>query len=259
MKAASLAILLSISFLVTPLAHAWGADGHRLVAQIAEANLTPKARQNVEALLAYEPGATMVSVATWADETRTPTTAPWHFVNFPRGDCNYQPPVECRDGRCLVAALARQEVILADREAPIEDREKALKYVIHLVGDAHQPLHAGFLDDKGGNRYQVNFEGRSSNLHKLWDSGLIRYFGITSPAYEQQMTALSHDPSYNDGDRNAVDWVEHSCRLAQAPWMYPPHKVPASYAPQVQAQLDTQLIVAGVHLADVLNSLLGSP
>ncbi len=127
----------------------WGAEGHQIVAEVAYSQLTPKATAGVDLLLAREPGATPTSVSTWADEHKAPATARWHFVNFPRGNCHYEPACDCSDGECVVAAIERERAVLAS-DASSEKRLKALKYVVHLVGDIHQPLRTGWGDDKGG-------------------------------------------------------------------------------------------------------------
>ena len=206
-------------------AGAWGREGHEIVAAVAEAHLDPTARAAVAQLLAVEPGATMESVASWADEVRNRTTARWHFVNFPRGDCNYQPPVECRKGECLVSAFDRERAILGDRALPIEEREQALKYIIHLAGDAAQPLH-DWGPDRGGNAYQVRFDDRGTNIHHVWDTELIRTYAIEDaghwgrrPNYRGLTAELVRD-SFQlkiPNDQNPVDWVEAGCREAQKP------------------------------------------
>lgn len=115
----------------------------------------------------------MASVSTWADEVRSRETAAWHYVNPPDGSCSYEPARDCPGGNCVVEAINGQVAILKSRASDAE-RLVALKWVVHLVGDVHQPLHAGFKGDKGGNRYQVQAFGRGMNLHSLWDGGLIR-------------------------------------------------------------------------------------
>lgn len=81
-----------------------------------------------------------------------PVQASWHYVNFTRGDCAYDESRDCPDGYCVVGSIKRQLQVLASN-APDDRRLTALKYVVHFVGDVRQPLHAGFLDDKGGNKY----------------------------------------------------------------------------------------------------------
>jgi len=144
---AVLAALLAAMTAAPPDASAWGADGHRLIAEVAETRLSAPARAEIDRLLALEPGATLASISNWADEYRSSSTAHWHYVNLPRdSSCSYEPGRSCIQGGC----------------------------VVHFVGDVHQPLHAGFADDRGGNRLQLQAYGRGANLHTLWDSALIQ-------------------------------------------------------------------------------------
>jgi hypothetical protein len=112
-KYAVLALLCVTPMLSQP-AFAWGEDGHKIIAMLAEAQLTPAARKETHRLLALEPGQTLASISTWADQHRNPTTARWHYVNFPRGNCNYEPERDCADGKCIVSAIDRQTEILVE-------------------------------------------------------------------------------------------------------------------------------------------------
>lgn len=240
-------------------AQAWGAEGHRLVASVAEQGLSPAARAEVERLLALEPGATLASISTWADEHRSPQTGAWHYVNFPRdAGCSYEPARDCEDGACVVGAIERQVEVLKNSRAPDEARLKALKYVVHLVADVHQPLHAGFADDRGGNSYQVQAFGRGSNLHSLWDSGLLRNRAGGAEAVMQELKAGQgvQRPSPADS-RTAAQWAAESCRLVSAPDFYPEgHKIDAGYAEAHDPALRQRLAEAARRLAGVLNSSL---
>ena len=118
--------------------------------------------------------ASLASISTCADDNRTPVTAPWHYVNLPRdGTCRYEAERDCVSESCVVAAIERQAAVLAS-SASDEARLSALKYVVHFVADVHQPLHAGFADDRGGNTYQLQAFGRGTNLHAVWDTALIQ-------------------------------------------------------------------------------------
>ena len=235
-------------------AFAWGADGHRLVAEEAEPLLTPAARAEVDRLLKLEPDATLESIATWPDEVRTPGTAPWHYVNFPRdGDCTYVAPRDCKDGACVVGAIETQTAILAST-APDAEKLVALKYVVHFVGDVHQPLHAGYADDKGGNTYQVQFAGRGTNLHSVWDSGLIRNW----PGGLDALRAAVHAKAEAPEDSSApAQWAEESCRAVSAPGFYPSgHVLDDAYVARMDPLVVERLAAASRRLAGVLNRAL---
>lgn len=235
-----------------PLVFAWGENGHKIVAMLAEAQLSSLARQEVNRLLALEPGATLPSISTWADEHRSPATAPWHYVNFPRGECNYQAERDCPDGKCVVGAINRQIEIL---HSPGDDvkRLTALKYVVHFVGDIHQPLHAGFGHDRGGNSYQLQAFMRGSNLHAVWDSGLINAMQKENDAIVKDLLVLSQ-PIQKSAFSAAATAME-SCHIVSRPDFYPDRLVTPAYVKTYGPVLADQLARAGYRLAQVLNEL----
>jgi hypothetical protein len=189
---------------LAPSTWAWGCEGHQIVALIAEKHLNPHAakmsRQILDAsaidaaLSRYCKQSGLdpfVDSSTWADDERSvkPETGPWHFVDIPRGAARgdlarYCPPAT----GCVVVALAEQVRVLRDPAASAQARADALRFVIHFVGDIHQPLHATTNNDMGGNCVPVTFfdrapeeknverESYSPNLHSVWDEGIIEHF-----------------------------------------------------------------------------------
>ncbi len=140
---ASLALLANT--MVVSDAYAWGAQGHRLVGRVAETGLSPTARAEVDRLLAGEPVPSLAAIAPWADELRAndpdlgKRSANWHYVNMAEDGCAYQAARHCPDGNCVVEALKQQSALLANHKLPDAARLQALKFVVHLVGDIHQP------------------------------------------------------------------------------------------------------------------------
>lgn len=197
-------------------AQGWGAEGHRLIGDLAERQLTPTARAEVSRLLAAEPGSSLASIATWADEIRSRETASWHYVNPPPGNCSYERARDCEEGQCAVEALATQVNILKSK-IPDDARLSALKWVVHLVGDVHQPLHAGFKGDKGGNLYQVQAFGRGTNLHSLWGGVLIR----NSAGGLDALRAATASPEVAVAAApEAGAWAMESCKIVVTPGFY---------------------------------------
>lgn len=158
----------------------WGGMGHRVIARVAAGRLSPTARREVRRLLGNE---SLAKVSTWADEVRRdrPVTAPWHYVNIPIYDSVYRPERVCRDG-CVISALEEQLALLADRSLPRAERAEALKWVVHLVGDMHQPMHVGDRGDRGGNDVRITWDSMPGNLHGLWDTGLLLATGLDENA-----------------------------------------------------------------------------
>ncbi len=252
---------LSLMLVLLPTAvQAWGGQGHQVVANLAQAQLGAKAKREVERLLALEPGQTLASISTWADEHRSPATAAWHYVNFPKNSCSYSAERDCPDGQCVVAAIDRQRDILASTAAD-EVRLRALKYLVHLVADVHQPLHAGYGEDRGGNSYQLQAFMRGTNLHAFWDSGLIRALnqdtGVmtarlalsnASPARRQELERAGGAVTFN-----AAQAAEESCRIVGQPGFYPGRLVDPAYIQRFTPIMEQRLQMAGTRLAGLIN------
>lgn len=233
--------------------HAWGAEGHRLIGDLTESQLTPTARAEVIRLLALEPGASLSSIATWADEIRSRETASWHYVNPPPGNCSYERARDCEDGQCAVEALSTQVEILKSK-ASDEQRLIALKWIVHLVGDLHQPLHAGFKGDKGGNLYQVQAFGRGTNMHSLWDSGLIRNRAGGLDALREATTTAG---TATATPARPVSWAVESCEIVVKPGFYPDGNfIEQGYVDQWDPVLVARLRAAAQRLAATLNETL---
>jgi nuclease S1 len=259
-------LLLLALFCIALPALGWKREGHRIVADLAQRKLSAQAQAEVARLLANEPEPSLAGVADWADEVRkadpTDRRASWHFVNFRDGTCDYVPARDCPDGNCVVAAINRQFLILSDRSRPDAERRDALKYLVHLVADVHQPLHATPRRDKGGGDYQVELDGRGTNLHAVWDRDIILASGLSPADYAARLAAqapLSPDPT-GRSDRPAVDWALESCRIVRDGNLYPPgHHVGPDYLRGQRATVEGRLRLAGDRLAGMINYALAPP
>jgi hypothetical protein len=166
---------LAVVALLPAPAFAWGKTGHRVIGAIAERMVGHRARGGVRAILGSE---SIAEASAWPDFERSDPDAfwqkeagPYHYVTVPAGktyDVGAAPP----EGDA-VTALKRFTATVRDRNAPLADRQLALRFIIHIVGDLHQPLHVGNGTDKGGNDVKVIFQREPTNLHAVWDSGLI--------------------------------------------------------------------------------------
>jgi hypothetical protein len=182
-------------------AHAWGCEGHQVIALLAESHLTPRALAKVKQILSDSPidptlsryckegGIDLMSdSATWADDFRTqhPETGPWHYIDIPLGTTRRDIAKFCEPQEgCVTRAIADQLVILRSPETDPRKRADALRFVIHFVGDLHQPLHATTNNDQGGNCVPVAYfdilpqlrnpqaESYAPNLHGIWDTNIL--------------------------------------------------------------------------------------
>jgi len=174
--------------LIVPLpAYAWGPEGHEVIARIAADNLSPAAHLRISQLLGGDAPALMVLDSNWADEIRAdrPETTNWHFVNIEIGSKGYNAGRDCARDDCVVAQIGRDAAILRDPKTSHAAKLDALRFLIHFVGDLHQPLHAADRHDKGGNNLIVLLGKRRTNLHHVWDEELVKrsvLMSIKSPA-----------------------------------------------------------------------------
>jgi len=276
-----IALLLPVLLAVSPAALAWSALGHRLVGALAERHLSPAAEREVRTLLAGEPDPTLAGVAYWADGLRNAdperfkATSRWHYVNTPAGSCAYDPARDCPDGQCVVGAIEAQRRILADRGQPAAARRDALKFLVHLVGDAHQPMHAGNHDDKGGNDFQVSLRTplapeayardryvdgvQGTNLHAVWDYYVLASLGLDLPHYTTRLDALPWPPKV-ESPAGAAAWAGESCRLIDGRHLYPQgHALDRAYLDAERPLAEQRIRQAAYRLAILLDEALGTP
>jgi hypothetical protein len=241
----SLIFLLSVGLILI----SWGIIGHRTVAQIAENHLTPQA-----------------DVSTWADEVRSDpeykSTASWHFLNLPLG-LNYAQFVEAvksQQNENVYSALLKCEHEIGDKNVSWDKRKADLKFIVHLIGDLHQPMHISRAEDKGGNTIQVQFDGKGTNLHSLWDSKLIERQGLS-------YTEMAK--SYDTATPEQISEWQHDDVLK---WVYESYEISSQLYTEVEkgTKLDDDYYIkhiptvrqriekGGIRLAGVLNELFKS-
>jgi hypothetical protein len=262
--ASCLAALLALSLASLP-AYAWGPLGHRLVARLAEDGLSPQARTGIDRLLKGEADPSLAGIANWADELRAndpglgKRSARWHYVNIGDPGCAFDAARDCPNGDCVVVALEALSRILADASRSDAERLQALKFVVHLAGDVHQPLHAGNAQDRGGNDFQVNWRGKGSNLHSLWDSGMLNAQRLDEDAWLARLQALPAPAPVSPLPAAAPRlWAERSCRIVAAPGFYPRgHVIDDAYVAAHLPTAEAQLRLAGANLAAMLDTALG--
>lgn len=261
-SASALVWIALLLVLFAPRAMAWGPAGHRIVADLAERQLTPATRTEVRQLLGRSDARALSDVATWADDLRNDrthkasarATAKLHYINFADAQCRYDAARDCVGGNCVVAAIDRYARILGDRTRPDAERAEALRFVVHFVGDAHQPLHAGYRRDRGGNRYQVQLKGRGSNLHAVWDSPVL---GSRKLGWRAYANALARQPLRRAGG-TPRHWAEESCRATRDDGVYPRgHRIDGRYLDQMRPLAERRVREAAARLASLLNRELG--
>lgn len=267
-----LVTLLLLVILPSAQSFAWGFKGHQIVADIARNHLSSTAKQNLQALLGNDD---LAAITNWADEVRPnrPETFGWHFVDIPGNaggfseerDC-YRPddkhPTSKDDHHnCVVDRITMFKQVLADKSASQADRLEALKFVVHFVGDIHQPLHA-IEDGRGGNDIHVSEFGStqcgkySCNLHSAWDTGLIEHTGRSEQEYVAYLEQLITTQKLQAGG-TPESWANESLHLASQVWLSDGGAVDEAYYRANISVVDQRLALAGLRLAAVLNDALG--
>jgi len=242
----------------------WGANGHRIVAEIAERHLMPATRQSVEALLGPYP---LARFGEWADKYRATAagehTSTWHYVNIPDGGTYREVPFD--DPHDIIQALRLEERTLADTMRSPDDRAMALKLLLHFVADIHQPMHVGRAEDRGGNAVQVRWFGTPTNLHTVWDSYLLDHTGLSYTEYVAFLDFASAAEIDDWLRSDYADWAAESMALRDTVYDLPaadPGGVPNlswDYADRMTPIMERRLLQAGIRLAGVLNRVLGPP
>jgi hypothetical protein len=251
---------ISIILIFALICISWGGTGHKTVAKIAENHLTPNAKAAVKALLGDQ---SMADVASWADQLRNDpnysNTGSWHYINAPLGlnFADFSKTVKDHGPSNVYGALLKCEDDIKSKTATFQQRADALKFIIHFVGDMHQPMHVSRAADKGGNSIQMQFNGKGTNLHSLWDSNLINKQGET---FEQM--AVGYDKATPEEIKkwqsaDPMQWAFESYEIATKIYAEadqdksPDDAYYQTYMPIVQQRIEK----AGIRLAGVLNEL----
>ena len=287
---------LLVSFALPALAYAWGPEGHAIVGDIATQTLTPAAQRAVAQLLSDDLGVdgqasgriTLAQVSSWPDEIRAlpayRSAGVFHYDDIPICDTPDREKY-CPSDQCASGQLKRQIALLKDRSAAPRERNEALKWIVHLIGDMHQPLHASNHDDKGGNDVKVRFFGtrmdeprdgrapRPLNLHAIWDTQIPHRMIEERGGYPAFLADVPDDASRRAWEAGGIDdWFTESNAIAKN-FLYP--DLPTSFmcAQPIEGVLDigdayfraaspvvaVHLKKAGVRLAKVLNDALAEP
>jgi S1/P1 Nuclease len=264
--------LFAAAMLASAQASAWGDLGHRVTALIAYRHLTPKARTALDTLLAGDGDtltpADFASRATWADKYRNThrETSAWHFVDIEIDHPDLA--VACVD--CVVNKIDEFTAELRSAATPPAERLLALKFLIHFIGDVHQPLHAADHHDRGGNCVRLApRQGHAANLHAYWDVNVVDALGRSPEAIAEQLDArltASEKSAWSRGTARswAMESFEVGRRDAYALPSLPTCRgggsvaLTTGYEAQAQKDAATQLLKAGIRMASVLNGALGS-
>ncbi|MBL7889258.1 MAG: S1/P1 nuclease [Bacteroidia bacterium] len=254
-KNSILIAFLAIIFSLTPtLTFAWGAEGHQIVAQIAKANIKGKVLKKVSSYLG---DMTFEKAATWMDDIKSDKSLdymkPWHYVNIEK-DATY---VKAKDGDII----SELDILIAElknyKTMKAEDVAKDIKILFHLCGDIAQPLHAGYGSDKGGNDVKVKYNDKDFNLHRIWDTDIIRANSISTESCLATAKRLKLNKTLKPKAVDPVAWMNDSRAILPKAYEVKDNTITPEYVSANKEIVEKQLLKGGFYLAKVLNSIFG--
>lgn len=260
----TLKAIVFLFFLLAPmLAFSWGVTGHRVVGEIAQRHLTKKAKKELQQLIGME---SLALWANWADFIKSDTTrtwdhaSKWHYVNVP-GNLNKEAFIAALQNLSVENLYAQIKVLtsrLKDKSLPLEQRQIALRFLIHFIGDLHQPLHVGQEADQGGNKIKVSWFDKETNLHSVWDNSIVEFQQYSYTEYACELDIANATTIKNWQASPLEDWFYESYVLAKKVYASVPAdgKLGYKYNYIFKADLDQQLLKGGVRLAQLLNEAL---
>lgn len=234
----------------------WSKTGHRVIGDIAQQHLTSKARKAIVKILK---GQSLASVSNFADEIKADRSfskfSAWHFVNYPP-DKKYHEVAPNEDGDLMIGIQTCIDII-KDATSTAADKEFYLKMLVHLVGDLHQPMHVGRLEDKGGNDIQLQWFGKGTNLHRLWDTNMVDDHGMSYTELSNSLPQLSKQQKLSVQQGDMYDWMEESRNIANELYdsVAVGDKLGYQYGYKYWSTVEVQLQKGGLRLAKVLNEL----
>ena len=256
-------IVVCVFFYLPFQSSAWGLLGHRIVGQIADSYLTPKAKKGIAAILGTE---SVAISSNWPDFIKSDTAfkylTPWHYIDFNPGltetaFMDYLAKDTATDAYTRINFIVKQ---LKSKLGTAEDRLLYLRLLIHIVGDIHQPLHVGHIEDKGGNTIKVSWFNTPYNLHQVWDQVLINFQQLSYTEYTEVINHTTKAQRKTLQKQPLSQWLYDSYQLAEkiyADVKQPDEKLDYAYNFKYIGILNMQLVKAGVHLAGLLNEIFG--
>lgn len=252
-----LAFLSVIAALALPsAAQAWGKTGHRIGGEIATDYLSEDAKAAITSILGPEDAA---EASTWPDFMRSSDEAfwqgdsrTWHYVTVPEGEIYGQTPAPTSGD--AITALTNFQATLRDPSTSDDDKAPALRFAIHIIGDLHQPLHAGNGTDRGGNDHQVMWFGEATNLHSVWDTKMVDYQQLSYTEYADWLSRrITPDLASEWMVTDPTIWVSESTQLRDR--IYPDEgaNLRWDYNFKHKADMDRRLSQSGVRIAAWLN------
>ena len=252
--------MLTFAILFSSNIWAWGTTGHRVVAEIAEKNLSRKAKREIKKIIGNQK---LAYWANWPDFIKSDTSwkfaDSWHYVNIP-GDLSYDAFLTELDHSSEDNLYKRTLILIEElnkKELPLEKKQQYLYFLIHIIGDAHQPLHVGRAEDLGGNKVTVEWFGSKTNLHTVWDSKLVDFEKYSYTEYADVLNRLSKKEIKEVQDGSLENWIYDSYTVSNKIYSEVTKDENLKYRYQYlnKERVEQQLQKGGLRLSKVLNEI----
>lgn len=252
-------LILALALLLSHFAFCWGVTGHRVIGEIAQQHLSGKARKEIKKLFGKE---SLAWWSNWPDFIKSDSTwnhaSHWHYVDLPghTPKDSFIDQLKKLPGKNLYTQIQDMMAQLKNNELPLRQRQEALRFLVHLVGDLHQPLHVGRDEDQGGNKIVVYWFDKKTNLHTLWDSMLIDFQQYSYTEYARSLDNTASKEEIKKWQSGSLeDWFYESHVLSDSIYDATPNESKLSYKYNFKFQplLDEQLLKGGLRLAALLN------
>ena len=256
-------VLVALLFSLPLSSFSWGVLGHRIIGEIAESYLTPKAKVEIKKILGTE---TLALASHWADFIKSDSTYDslynWHFINLDSGltRLQVQTYLENDTGTNIYTKINYLIRQLKNKQLALNGKRVYLKLLIHFVGDVHQPLHVGRKVDLGANRVRVQWFSNNSNLHAVWDESLVNFQQLSYTEYTRAINFTTQKQRIAWQKQPISQWVIESYQIAQKLYSgikEPNQRLSYDYNFEHIKTLNERLLKAGVRLAGVMNELFG--
>lgn len=255
--------VLIVALLSYNFGYSWGTTGHRVIAEIAENHLSGKSKRKLKKIIGDQK---LAYWATWPDNIKSDTTGVWkpterwHYVNVnSQGNIKqFTDSLKAEKGTNIYTQIKVLSDQIKDKKTTAQDREISLRFLIHLVGDAAQPMHVGRFADLGGNRIKLNYFGSPTNLHSLWDSKMVDFEKYSYTEYARVLDVKSKEEVKTIQLGTLEDWLYDSQKAANR--IYTNSKPDSNYSYdynyKFQPLVERQLLYGGLRLAKILNEVL---
>lgn len=243
------------------LASAWGVIGHRVVGQIAESYLKQPTRKAIKQILGNE---TLAMAANWADFIKSDTSynylSNWHYVNLPEGLSKTEVAayLDKEPGANIYNKTTEMITVLKNANSTADQKKFALRLLVHLIGDVHQPMHTARKADLGGNKIQLTWFGTRTNLHRVWDEQLISFQELSYTEYTAAINFASTQEQANYAEISLKDIIFESyevCNKIYASGIKNDDKLSYRYNFDWVGTANNQLLKGGIRLAKILNDI----